>query len=188
MTQTDGDRQPRVRSRTASRVAAVQALFQIEQSSENPDHVINQFTRHRLGTSASSRCDYAEGQVPDADARLFAMVVRGAMARQDRIDALLHEILPASWPLARLDPVLRAIMHAAGGEMTGSADPVPARVVINEYMDIAHGFLAGDEPRMLNGVLDALSRRLKEPAPAAVASAPEEAAPVVTDAPDSTTL
>jgi len=164
MTQTDGDRQPnKVRSRTASRVAAVQALFQIEQGNESPDSVINQFNRHRLGTSASEQCTYAEGQVPDADARLFGIVVRGAMARQDRIDALLHEILPASWPLARLDPVLRAIMHAAGGEMTGG-DPIPARVIINEYMDIAHGFLAGDEPRMLNGVLDALSRRLKEPA------------------------
>ncbi|ATU73357.1 transcription antitermination factor NusB [Komagataeibacter rhaeticus] len=163
MTQTDGDRQPKVRSRTASRVAAVQALFQIEQAGESPEHVINQFNRHRLGTSVVQDGSYAEGQVPDADARLFGIVVRGAVARQERIDGLLHEILPASWPLARLDPVLRAIMHAAGGEMTG-ADPVPARVIINEYMDIAHGFLAGDEPRMLNGVLDALSRRLQEPA------------------------
>ncbi|MBL7232972.1 transcription antitermination factor NusB [Komagataeibacter oboediens] len=189
MTQTDGDRQPRVRSRTASRVAAVQALFQIEQGNESPERVINQFMRHRLGTSASEQCAYAEGQVPDADARLFGIVVRGAMARQDRIDALLHDILPASWPLARLDPVLRAIMHAAGGEMTG-ADPVPARVIINEYMDIAHGFLAGDEPRMLNGVLDALSRRINDPTgPVADADGVEtivvdEEAPTTDAAPD----
>ncbi|MCE2566084.1 transcription antitermination factor NusB [Komagataeibacter sp. FNDCF1] len=180
MTQTDGDRQPRVRSRTASRVAAVQALFQIEQGGESPDHVINQFNRHRLGTSVGHDCSYAEGQVPDADARLFSIVVRGAVARQERIDGLLHEILPPSWPLARLDPVLRAIMLAAGGEMTG-ADPVPARVIINEYMDIAHGFLAGDEPRMLNGVLDALSRRVDEPArpaePAAGVDTPAEQTP-----------
>ena len=162
MTQTDGDRQPKVRSRTASRVAAVQALFQIELGGESPDHVINQFNRHRLGTSAAPECSYAEGQVPDADARLFAIVVRGAVARQARIDGLLHELLPPTWPLARLDPVLRAIMHAAGGEMT-AAELTPARVIINEYMDIAHGFLAGDEPRMLNGVLDALSRRVSEP-------------------------
>ena len=181
MTQTDGDRQPKVRSRTASRVAAVQALFQIEQGNENPESVISQFTRHRLGTSVSSQCDYADGQVPDADARLFAIVVRGAVARQERIDALLNEILPASWPLARLDPVLRAIMHAAGGEMTGSADPVPARVIINEYMDIGHGFLAGDEPRMLNGVLDALSRRVNEPAAPVPA---QDAASDVTDVAD----
>ncbi|GAN97245.1 transcription antitermination factor NusB [Komagataeibacter europaeus NBRC 3261] len=181
MTQTDGDRQHKVRSRTASRVAAVQALFQIEQGNESPERVINQFMRHRLGTSASDQCHYAEGHVPDADARLFGIVVRGAMARQDRIDALLHDILPASWPLARLDPVLRAIMHAAGGEMTG-ADPIPARVIINEYMDIAHGFLAGDEPRMLNGVLDALSRRISEPA-APVTDAADETVAVADDAP-----
>ncbi|GBQ48021.1 hypothetical protein KOEU_14650 [Komagataeibacter europaeus] len=187
MTQTDGDRQHKVRSRTASRVAAVQALFQIEQGNESPERVINQFMRHRLGTSASDQCDYAEGHVPDADARLFGIVVRGAMARQDRIDALLHDILPASWPLARLDPVLRAIMHAAGGEMTG-ADPIPARVIINEYMDIAHGFLAGEEPRMLNGVLDALSRRISEPA-APVTDAADETVAVADDAPvaDATT-
>ncbi|GBQ44814.1 transcription antitermination factor NusB [Komagataeibacter sucrofermentans] len=179
MTQTDGDRQPKVRSRTASRVAAVQALFQIEQGHEGAEQVINQFNRHRLGGAGS---EYAEGQVPEADARLFGIVVRGAMARQERIDALLHEILPASWPLARLDPVLRAIMHAAGGEML-AADPAPARVIINEYMDIGHGFLAGDEPRMLNGVLDALSRRVNEPAPAATVEAVQEV--VDEEAPDS---
>jgi len=168
----------------------VQALFQIEQGNESPERVINQFMRHRLGTSASEQCAYADGQVPDADARLFGIVVRGAMARQDRIDAFLHDILPASWPLARLDPVLRAIMHAAGGEMTG-ADPVPARVIINEYMDIAHGFLAGDEPRMLNGVLDALSRRINDPvAPVAdtdgveTVAVDEEEVPAADAAPD----
>ncbi|KAB8123296.1 transcription antitermination factor NusB [Komagataeibacter medellinensis] len=179
MTQTDGDRQSKVRSRTASRVAAVQALFQIEIGGESPEHVINQFNRHRLATSAVPECSYAEGQVPDADGRLFGIVVRGAVARQGRIDGLLHEILPPSWPLARLDPVLRAIMHAAGGEMT-AAEPTPARVIINEYMDIAHGFLAGDEPRMLNGVLDALSRRVNESeTPVA------EVVPVLDGSPDS---
>ncbi|POF64035.1 transcription antitermination factor NusB [Novacetimonas maltaceti] len=159
MTQTgETPRGGRNRSRTASRVGAVQALFQIEQAGDNAEAVVSQFTRHRLATGDAAS-GYAEGLVPDADVRLFTAIVRGSVARQKEIDAMVVDVLPSSWPMERLDPVLRALLRAAGGELTAQ-DPAPSRVIINEYMDVAHGFFSGDEPRMLNGVLDAMSRRI----------------------------
>jgi N utilization substance protein B len=80
--------------------------------------------------------------------------------QQDAIDALISEALPPEWPFMRLDPVLRALLRAAGAEF-GMADGPPARVVINEYLDIAHGFFTGEEPRMANGLLDRLARSLR---------------------------
>ena len=154
---------PPGRARTASRVAAVQALFQSEQAQENPEAVIDQFVRHRLGTLSadlSPAGGFEEGRVPEAEVPLFARIVRAAVASQDVIDRMLVEALPADWPLARIDPVLRAVMRAGGAELA-MADGPPAKVVINEYMDVAHGFFVGDEPRMANGVLDRLARLLR---------------------------
>ncbi|GAA4493806.1 transcription antitermination factor NusB [Gluconacetobacter tumulicola] len=164
----------RTRSRTASRVAVVQALFQIEQAGDTPEAVIQQFLRHRLGVvpAADHGAEYEDGRVPEADIRLFEQVVRSAMARREQIDALIVDVLPASWPVGRLDPVLRALLRAAGGELA-VVGGVPTRVVINEYLDIAHGFFSGDEPKMVNGVLDTLARRLRasDTAPASEAEA-----------------
>jgi N utilization substance protein B len=153
------------RPRTASRVAAVQALFQGEQAQENLETVIDQFIRHRLGGGADpddAEDGYAAGRTPDAEAGLFARIVRAATKQQDRIDLMLAEILPPDWPLARLDPVLRALLRAGAAELAMPDGP-PARVVINEYLDVAHGFFIGDEPKMANGVLNRLARLLREP-------------------------
>ena len=152
-------RAPKTRPRTAARVGAVQALFQSEQASENPETVIDQFVRHRLGELPGTG-GYEEGRVPDADVALFNRIVRTAVREQDRLDGMLVEALPADWPLARLDPVLRALLRAAGAELTMQDGP-PGRVVINEYLDVAHGFFSGDEPRMVNGLLDVLGRLLR---------------------------
>ncbi|NVN01909.1 MULTISPECIES: transcription antitermination factor NusB [Asaia] len=153
MTDQAQTKNPPKRSRTVARVAAVQALFQCEQGGENAETVINQFQRHRLGSSQED--GFEEGYVPDADFRLFGLIVKGATLAQDRIDEALVGALPANWPLARLDPVLRALLRAALWEM---GEDIPARVVINEYLDVAHGFFAGDEARLVNGVLDAISK------------------------------
>jgi transcription antitermination protein NusB len=147
------------RARTASRVAAVQALFQSEQAQDNPEAVIEQFIRHRLGELPGTG-GFEEGRAPEAEVPLFARIVRAAVAQQETIDHMLTEALPADWPLARLDPVLRALMRAGGAELMMTDGP-PAKVVINEYLDVAHGFFVGDEPRMANGVLDRLGRRLR---------------------------
>jgi len=149
----------RARPRTAARVGAVQALFQSEQAADSPETVIDQFVRHRLGELPGSG-GYEEGRVPDADVPLFNRIVRTAVLQQDRVDRLLVTALPEDWPLARLDPVLRALLRAAAAELT-MTDGAPARVVINEYLDVAHGFFSGDEPRMVNGLLDVLGRELR---------------------------
>jgi N utilization substance protein B len=147
------------RSRTASRVAAVQALFQSEQAGDNPETVIDQFVRHRLGEIPGS-AGFEDGRIHDAEVPLFARVVRAAIRQQDTIDTMLADALPADWPLARLDPVLRALLRAGGAELA-MADGPPARVVINEYLDIARGFFTGAEPGLANAVLDRLAKLLR---------------------------
>jgi transcription antitermination protein NusB len=152
-------RAPKTRTRTASRVAAVQALFQAEQAGDNPETVIDQFVRHRLGDLAGQD-GFEDGRIPDAEVPLFARVVREAVRRQDVIDPLLANALPADWPLPRLDPVLRALMRAGVAELSMSDGP-PAKVVINEYLDIARGFFTGPEPGLANAVLDKVARSVR---------------------------
>lgn len=150
---------PRPRMRTGSRVAAVQALFQAEQGPTSPETVIDEFVRYRLGAVAGSD-GFEDGRVHDVDVKLFARIVRTATTDQDRIDPLMSQALSADWPLDRLDPVLRALIRAGAAELS-MADGPPARVVINEYLDVAHGFFEGDEPKMVNGVLDRLAHLLR---------------------------
>jgi len=152
-------RPPKTRARTASRVAAVQALFQAEQAGDNPETVIDQFVKHRLGDLAGQD-GFEDGRVPDADERLFIRVVREAVRRQDTIDRLLANALPEDWPLARLDPVLRALMRAGLAELSMPDGP-PAKVVINEYLDIARGFYTGPEAGLTNAVLDKVARSVR---------------------------
>nr|WP_294555664.1 transcription antitermination factor NusB [uncultured Rhodopila sp.] len=152
-------RPPKTRTRTASRVAAVQALFQAEQAGDNPETVIDQFVKHRLGDLAGQD-GFEDGRIPDAEVPLFARVVREAVRRQDAIDPLLSDALPDDWPLARLDPVLRAVIRAGVAELTMTDGP-PAKVVINEYLDIARGFFAGPEPGLVNAVLDKVARGVR---------------------------
>jgi N utilization substance protein B len=172
-------RPPKARTRTASRVAAVQALFQTEQANDSAETVIDQFIKHRLGELPGSTGSqgsggqgsgaqgggfavggFEDGRVPDAEVPLFARVVRGVVLHQEAIDGMLTEALPADWPLNRIDPVLRALLRAGAAELR-MADGPPAKVVINEYLDIARGFFTGPEPGMANAVLDRLARLLR---------------------------
>src|ERR1700744_5432612 len=109
-------RPPKTRARTASRVAAVQALFQSEQAGDSAETVIDQFVRHRLG-DLEGQDGFEDGRIPDAEVPLFTRVVREAVRRQDTIDPLLVEALPEDWPLTRIDPVLRALMRAGAAEL-----------------------------------------------------------------------
>jgi N utilization substance protein B len=148
------------RPRTAARVAAVQALFQSEQVQTSAETVIDEFVRHRLGVLPGSDRGFEDGRAPDANVPLFSRIVRTATLEQDRIDAMLSGALAADWPIEKLDPVLRAVLRAGAAELCMSDGP-PAKVVINEYLDVAHGFFDGDEPRMANGVLDRLAHQLR---------------------------
>ncbi len=152
------------RPRTGSRVAAVQALFQAEQAQANPETVIDEFVRHRLGElpglPAVAGAGFEDGRVADVHVPLFARIVRVATGQQDTLDPMLSAALSEDWPLPRLDPVLRALLRAGAAELWMEDGP-PAKVVINEYMDVAHGFFDGDEPGLANGVLDRLARLLR---------------------------
>ena len=147
------------RPRTLSRIAAVQALYQSEQAELNSETVIDQFIRHRMG-QLPWKGGLEEGNLPEADVPFFTRIVRTATQQQDLVDGMIMQALPEAWPMLRLDPVLRAALRAGGAELWMSDGP-PAKVVINEYLNVAHGFFSGEEPRMLNGVLDKLAHLLR---------------------------
>lgn len=141
--------------RGLARLAAVQALYQIELTAADPGAVVSEFLAHRLGREIDG------DQYADADRGFFADLVKGCGERHEDIDEIIAESLPQDWPLARLESVLRAILRAGTYELLARGD-VPARVAINEYVEIAHAFFSGKEPGMVNGVLDRIARTLRE--------------------------
>ncbi len=143
-----------LRRRSAARLAAVQALYQIDMGGAAPDSVIAEFVRHRLGREVDG------DQYGDADPTLFADIVKGVIARQADLDRMISSVLTPDWPLERLETVLRAVLRAGTYELLARSD-VPARVVISEYLDIAHAFFAGKEPGLVNGVLDRIAHVLR---------------------------
>ncbi|MCE0745258.1 transcription antitermination factor NusB [Acetobacter sicerae] len=157
MAHSDDRLSPAMRPRTAARVAAVQAVFQIEQGNDTADSVIIQFVQHRLGTTLAGET-FDDGFIPEADVTLFTRLTRQAEAGTEHVHELLAEVLPPTWPVKRLDPVLRSLFAVAITEMEEKGAP-PVNVIINEYLDVAHGFFSGDEPKLVNGVLDAVAKR-----------------------------
>jgi N utilization substance protein B len=150
---------PPGRPRTGARVAAVQALFQSEQTGETAETVADQFIRHRIGAGAGAE-GFEDGGVPLAHIPLFQAILGAAATRAEEADAGIRAHLQKDWTLERLDPVLRAVLRAAAAELLAGAEP-PARVVINEYLDVARGFLDEDTARFANGVLDAMAHALR---------------------------
>jgi N utilization substance protein B len=142
------------RKRSLARLAAVQALYQIDLSGGEPAPVIAEFRKHRLGREIDG------DQYGEADAALFADIVEGTSSRQAELDRALSAALTPEWPLERLETVLRAILRAGAYELSARRD-VPARVAISEYLDIAHAFFSGKEPGLVNGVLDRLAHELR---------------------------
>ena len=146
---------PGAGKRGLARLAAVQALYQIELTSANAGAVVSEFLSHRLGREIDG------DQYAEADRGFFADLVKGCNERQADVDGIVAAALPPDWPLARLESVLRAILRAGTYELLARSD-VPARVAINEYVEIAHAFFSGKEPGMANGVLDRIARTLRE--------------------------
>ncbi|HUC66571.1 MAG TPA: transcription antitermination factor NusB [Stellaceae bacterium] len=142
------------RRRSVARLAAVQALYQIDLSGAPPETVIAEFLKHRLGREIDGE------QYGEADPALFADIVRGTIGRQADLDRAIAAVLTPDWPLERLETVLRAVLRAGAFELMARSD-VPAPVAISEYLDIAHAFFSGKEPGLVNGVLDKLAHRLR---------------------------
>jgi len=143
------------RRRSVARLAAVQALYQLELNpGVDPETVVREFGRHRFGHEIDG------DQYGEADPALFADIVRGVMVNLEQLDATISAVLTEEWPLRRLDAVLRAILRAGAYELVHRRD-VPPRVSISEYTAVAYAFFSGKEPGLANGVLDKLGRTLR---------------------------
>ena len=142
-------------ARSAARLAAVQALFQIEATGADWRAVVREFDEHRLGAEIEGE------QYREADPDHFRRTVEAVLSDQVRIDRLTDAALVERWPLGRIDPTLRALFRAAGAELTARAD-IPPKVIIGEYVDVAHAFFPqGKEPKFVNAVLDHMAREAR---------------------------
>lgn len=140
--------------KSAARLYAVQALYQMEMSGQTAPAVIREFLDHRFGAV------YEGEEMIEGDVDLFRYLVEDAVNNQALIDQMTDRALVAKWPIARIDPTLRGLFRAAGAELVES--DTPPRVVIKEFVDIAGAFFPeGREASFVNGVLDHMAREAK---------------------------
>jgi len=141
----------RSRSRSAARLAAVQALYQQEMEKTPLRILLHEFHQHRLGATIED-VEYA-----DAEVDFFDDIVKGVDARSEELDALIASKLAEGWSLARLDKPMRQILRAGSYELVARID-VPTGSVISEYVDVAHAFYDKREAAFVNGLLDAVAK------------------------------
>ncbi len=141
-------------SRSAARLAAVQALYQQEMEETPVAQLLHEFHHHRLGATIE------DDQYAEAEVDFFDDVVAGALARRDELDGLIAGKLASGWTLARLDKPMKAILRAGAYELAARPD-VPAASVISEYVDVAKAFFDARESGFVNGLLDALAKDLR---------------------------
>lgn len=141
--------------RSAARLAAVQALYQMELSGQGMDKVRMQFESHRIGAEIDG------DQYREADIDLFRKILDDVVSSQAAIDQMTDRALVDKWPLGRVDSILRALFRAAGAELL-EAEKTPPKVIIVEYVDVAKAFFPdGKEPGLTNAVLDAMAREVR---------------------------
>ncbi len=144
----------RRKMKSAARLYAVQALFQMEHSAQTVEAVRREFIDHRFGAVYDGR------EMLDGDTELFDEILDHAVNYQVSIDQMTDRALVAKWPLGRIDPTLRAVFRAAGAEF--QAKNTPPKVVISEYVDVARAFFeGGKEPKFVNAVLDHMAREAR---------------------------
>ncbi|MFK7881380.1 transcription antitermination factor NusB [Roseobacter sp.] len=144
----------RRKMKSAARLYAVQALFQMEHSSQTIEVVRAEFLDHRFGAV------YDGDEMQDGDIELFGAILETAVNYQAPIDQVTDKALVAKWPLKRIDPTLRALFRAAGAELNDKQ--TPPKVVITEYVDVARAFFSdGKEPQFVNAILDHMAREVQ---------------------------
>jgi N utilization substance protein B len=144
----------RRKMKSAARLYAVQALFQMEHSAQTVEAVRREFIDYRFGAVYDGR------EMLDGDTELFDEILDHAVNYQASIDQMTDRALVAKWPLGRIDPTLRAVFRAAGAEL--EAKHTPPKVVISEYVDVARAFFeGGKEPKFVNAVLDHMAREAR---------------------------
>ncbi|NNM73300.1 transcription antitermination factor NusB [Enterovirga aerilata] len=141
--------------RSAARLAAVQALYQMDVAGKGVIDAMAEFEAFWIGREV-------EGvSFKPAENAFFRDILRGTVSEQVTVDKLVDKALATGWPLTRVEAVLRAILRAGAYELAFRKD-VPARVIISEYVDVAHGFYGEEEPGLVNAVLDAIAREVRE--------------------------
>ncbi len=140
--------------RGAARLAAVQALYQMDVAGAGLLEITAEYEAFRLGKEVDG-ATYLE-----ADAQWFRSILSGVVENQKTVDPIIRQALTEDWPLSRLDSTLRAILRAGVYELMKRAD-VPVAVIVSEYVDIAKAFYSEDEPKLVNAVLDRVSRRVR---------------------------
>lgn len=148
--------------RNAARLAAVQALYQIDATQNAPEQVIKDFLIGRTGGFGMVENENAQESLvhlPEIDSELFINLVRAVQNRGDDIDNMIKSSVSAEWPVERLEMTLRAILRAGIAELLERTD-IPPSATITEFVDVAHAFYDGPEPRMVNAVLDKVARAL----------------------------
>jgi len=140
--------------RGAARLAAVQALYQMDIAGAGLNEILAQFESHWLGREVEGE------QYLPAEAAFFRDVVSGFVDAQRRLDPIIDHALAAGWPLKRVEAIVRAVLRAGAYELEKRTD-IPARVVVSEYVGVANAFVEREETGMVNAVLDALARRFR---------------------------
>jgi len=140
--------------RGAARLAAVQALYQMDVAGTPINEILAQFESYWIGREVEGE------QYLPAEAAFFRDIVGGVVREQRKLDPLIDAALQRGWPLKRVEAVLRAALRAGAYELDHRKD-VPARVIVSEYVDVAHAFVESDETGMVNAVLDQLARQLR---------------------------
>ncbi len=141
--------------RGAARLAAVQALYQMDIGGAGINDIFAEFESHWLGSEVEGE------QYLPAEAAFFRDVVSGVVRDQLKLDPLIDAALARGWPLKRIDAIIRAVMRAGAYELEHRRD-VPARVVVTEYVDVANAFVDREETGMVNAVLDQIARQFRE--------------------------
>jgi N utilization substance protein B len=155
MTSDDGPKDERKANRRgAARLAAVQALYQMDIAGTGLNDILAEFESHWIGREVEG------AQYLPAEAAFFRDVVSGVVREQRSLDPLLDKVLAEGWPLKRIETILRAVLRAGAYELRHRTD-VPARVVVSEYVDVANAFVDKDETGMVNAVLDQIARRFR---------------------------
>jgi N utilization substance protein B len=138
--------------RGAARLAAVQALYQMEIAGTGLNEILVEFESHWMGREVEG------AQYLPAESAFFRDVVSGVLREQRSLDPMVDKALAQGWPLKRVDAILRAVLRAGAYELRHRSD-VPARVVVSEYVDVANAFVDSDETGMVNAVLDTIARQ-----------------------------
>jgi transcription antitermination protein NusB len=152
---------PDINERSSARLAAVQALYQIEASQNPAEQVIKDFLIGRTGGLAvmedSDTAQETTVALTTLDSELFINLVRAVQTRGPEIDEIIKAALSPEWPWERLEMTLRAILRSGVAELLSRTD-IPGTVTVSEFIDVAHAFYAGTEPRMANAVLDRIAK------------------------------